>query len=132
MNFPLFFIHIADILYSVMILPQHISLLEAEAIEHFCKRVREKFGDRVTAMRLFGSRARMEGHEWSDIDILVLIKDLKSPQDKSVIFTIAAEVYGENEVDISPLVMSPEEFDLLKAKERRLAIDIEKEGIPIE
>lgn len=83
-------------------------------------------------MKLFGSRARMEGSEMSDVDILVVIDELESPKDKRVIFTIAAEVYGDDEVDISPLVVSPEEFDLMRRRERRLALDIIKEGIAIE
>lgn len=86
----------------------------------------------MVAMKLFGSRARMEGSESSDVDILCIVDKLKSPKDKRDIFTIAAEIYGDDEVDISPLVVSPEEFDLMKRRERRLALDIIKEGIAIE
>ncbi len=113
-------------------LPSHISSIEAEAINRFHVRVKKKFGKRLIKMKIFGSRARMEGSELSDIDILVIVDKLKSPKDKRAIFTIAAEIYGENEIDISPLVMSPQEFEEMRRRERRLALDIIKEGIALE
>lgn len=44
-------------------------------IEEFRDRVRELLGERLRDLRLYGSAARGESHEESDIDLLVLVAD---------------------------------------------------------
>ena len=46
------------------------------------------YGDRLTNLILFGSHARRDATEDSDIDILIVLKDLISPGDE--IFRISA------------------------------------------
>lgn len=45
-------------------------------VTEFRGRVRAELGDRLRDLRLFGSKARGEWHEESDIDLLVLVSDL--------------------------------------------------------
>jgi predicted nucleotidyltransferase len=49
-----------------------ISPHEQQAIEAFKARATHYLAERLLEMRLFGSRARGEGHEDSDIDLLIL------------------------------------------------------------
>lgn len=57
----------------------HTSLSSEERalVERFGRLLRERLGDELCAVWLFGSRARGEppGHEDSDVDLLVLVKD---------------------------------------------------------
>src|SRR5258706_10109666 len=49
------------------------------------RRIEARFGDRVEGVTLFGSRARGEGHEDSDLDVLVLVRDLTAGERRALI-----------------------------------------------
>lgn len=49
---------------------------EWSALYEFTSGLSERFGARVSELCLFGSRARGEGHEESDLDVLVAIDEL--------------------------------------------------------
>jgi predicted nucleotidyltransferase len=70
----------------------------------FVGAVRQRFGGRVTAVTLFGSRARGEGRDDSDLDILVAVRDL-ARQDRLAVIDLAADVGLERGLVLSPLVV---------------------------
>jgi predicted nucleotidyltransferase len=107
-----------------------LSPTEKEGIETFKHRVTREFGERAILFKLFGSKVRNESWEESDTDILVLVKDLHW-EEKNRIIDISTDLNLEFDLMLSPLVMSPEEFERLLKRERRIATDIEKEGIPL-
>ncbi len=55
------------------------------------KKVREAFGERVREVLIFGSRARGDWNEESDLDVLVVIDDMK-PEDWDVAGKLSAEL----------------------------------------
>jgi uncharacterized protein len=89
----------------------------------------ERFGDRVEDVRLFGSRARGEAHEESDLDVLVLIHGLTRPE-KTEVLELAAELGIESGIAVSALAMATVEFERLRSLEARIALDIDREGVP--
>lgn len=107
-----------------------LSPLEQKALEKFKKEVESQFGARLTAVKLFGSKVSGDVHEESDIDVLVLVKNL-SWKEKNGVIDLATGILIETDVDISPLCITPEEFGNLRNRERRIALDIEREGIPL-
>lgn len=64
---------------------------ERHAVEEFRRRVRELLGDRLRDLRLFGSQARGDTHNESDIDVLVLVNDLDEATQRAV-FDVAWDV----------------------------------------
>jgi predicted nucleotidyltransferase len=54
-------------------LPATLSDSEAAAIREFVAKARALLGPELRAVRLFGSRARGEGHEHSDIDLALVV-----------------------------------------------------------
>jgi predicted nucleotidyltransferase len=100
-------------------------------LDAFVSGVRERFGSRVTTITLFGSYARGQAHEESDIDCLILLDWLDAADDR-VITDMAADLIWEiGGAVISPLVMSVAEFERWKATERRAPIEIARDGIPL-
>lgn len=87
-------------------------------------------GNSLAAIRLYGSRARGDFDERSDIDIAVIVRGL-TRQARNRILEKTAEIELENLMPLSVLVLSEEEFENLKRRERRIALDIEREGIPL-
>jgi hypothetical protein len=103
---------------------------EQGALEGFVRDVRAAFGERLERLVLFGSRARGEGDEESDLDVLVLLRGA-TREDQLRIYDLAYDRYAEAGVDISPLVRTPEDFARLRAQERRIALEVEREGVPL-
>ena len=104
---------------------------EKKALQFFAKRIRRIFGARLVLLKLYGSAVRGERWEESDIDILVLIEKL-TQKEKIKVWDEATNINIEFDTLLSPLVMTPEEFNVLRDRERRIALDIEKEGIVYE
>ncbi len=102
---------------------------EVEALTQFKIAVEKDLGSEILKFIFFGSRARGKGREYSDLDVLVLLREEKRIfTDK--IYDIAGDVFLDYDVDISPLVMGEDYFNWLKGIERAIALDIEREGIP--
>lgn len=78
---------------------------KALALREFLRRVESRFGDSVEEVILFGSYARGDYDEESDIDVLI-VGDVDFNELMEVVTDILLE-YGEL---ISPVVMKPEEF----------------------
>lgn len=85
-------------------------------------------GPHAFRMVLFGSRARGDYSDESDVDVAILVRRLTREM-KHRILDKVAEIELEYLLPISVLVFSEDEFDHLKYRERRIAIDIEREGI---
>jgi len=100
-------------------------------LDAFVAGVRKQFGSRVVAISLFGSYARGDANEESDIDCLVLL-DRVDPADDRAITDLAADLIWQiGGAVISPLVMSAAEFEKWKATERRAPLEIAREGLPL-
>jgi len=87
-------------------------------------------GHQLINMVLFGSMARGDYHDESDVDVAVIVRGLTRKL-KSQILDEVARLELEHHMPVSVLVFSDEEFNHLKKRERRIALDIEREGIPL-
>jgi uncharacterized protein len=113
-----------------MDLPRTLSPGEAAAVRKFVARVRELLGTELRDVRLFGSRARGEGHEHSDIDLALIVAPGGRGR-RYAVYDLAFDVGLEHSVDLAPLVLEEQQFEELKKRERLLALDIEREGIAL-
>ena len=94
------------------------------------KAIQEIAGKRLIKMVLYGSRARGDYSDGSDNDIAIIIRGL-SPEMKRMMFDKIADIELEYLRYLSTLILSEDDFELLKKRERRIAGDIEREGIPL-
>jgi len=81
-------------------------------------------------MTLFGSRARGDYLDESDFDVAIIVRGLTREM-KNRILDRVAEIELAYLLPIAVLVLSEEEFNHLKKRERRIAVDIDREGIPL-
>lgn len=90
---------------------------ERRAVERFAKRLREELGGELSAVWLYGSRARGEppGPE-SDIDLIVVVEGGPGPH-ADAILRVAEEAAAAEGVGWATL--SPQIFDPAFVKQRR-------------
>jgi uncharacterized protein len=94
-----------------------------------------RFGARLHEVVLFGSWARGDAHEESDVDLLVVVDGLDERERRDVMDAAydaaAAAVDMADCVSISPLPYSTAQVTELRSRERRLFRDIAAEGAPL-
>lgn len=101
---------------------------EGAAINSFVKELKEKLGDEIVSIRLFGSKVRGDFHGESDIDIFVMIKEKK----KSVIEEldeIAANYVLHYDLPLSLVVYDIFEYEKNKELGSFFFENVEREGI---
>jgi len=103
---------------------------EEKIVKELKQNLNELLGASLTGLFLFGSKARGDDDSRSDIDIAIIVRGL-TRELKNDILTKVAEIEFQYLICLSTIVLSEEEFARLKKRERRLALDIEKEGVPI-
>jgi uncharacterized protein len=110
--------------------PNCLSSREQEALSQFVVRLRERLDDNITKIVLFGSRARGEGTEDSDIDLLVLLQCMDHALRREIL-DLAADIFIDMEINLSPLVMKSDHYAWLKSIERGIALEIERDGVEL-
>lgn len=102
----------------------------AELTEEFVSGIRELYGERLDKVVLFGSYARGEQHEESDVDFLVVLNDenINTFAEISRMSGISAELGLKYNFWISTVPIS---INRLLQGEAALAINVRKEGIVV-
>lgn len=93
-------------------------------------RLRELLKGSLVRLVLFGSRARGDYEESSDVDVALIVRGLSRPLKDRILKEVAG-IELEHDQPLSVLVLSEEEFDRLRERERRIARDILEEGVPL-
>ena len=101
-----------------------ISERRRKAVEEFVRRALDRYGDRIESIILFGSVARGEAKEDSDIDILV-VGDVSLEELVEVSFPILLE-YGEL---ISAKNMGKDRFDFSAKEGYSFVRNVLREGV---
>lgn len=91
---------------------------------------RDRFGARVVDVRLFGSRARGEADEESDVDVLVVVDELSSAEAREIAF-FCGDLLTQTDTLVSPLALSRARFEELRSRERRIIREIDRDGLPL-
>jgi predicted nucleotidyltransferase len=94
------------------------------------RRLEGAMAERLVRLVLYGSRARGDYDRDSDIDVAIIIRG-SSREDRDRILREVAFVEFEYCQPLSALVLSEEELQRLRSRERRLALDLDREGIAI-
>jgi predicted nucleotidyltransferase len=87
-------------------------------------------GDRTVRLILYGSRARGDYDKESDIDLAIIVQGL-TREIKNRMLDKVTDLELKHLMPLSAIIFSEDEFNRLKDRERRIALDIEGEGIPL-
>jgi len=100
------------------------------ALNEYGERLRAQFGDRLVELRLFGSYARGDAHEDSDVDVLVLIEGL-TDLEIGIVAGEAAPIIQKTGLALAPLPLSTQRLAMLRSQGRALASSLDREGISL-
>lgn len=103
---------------------------DAAAVQEFTERVRAKLGEKLVALRLFGSKATGRDVAESDIDILLVI-DAPSIVAEDEVLDIAFAVNVAHDVYISPRVIPKQVLEDPVWKITPFLRNVTMEGIPL-
>ncbi len=109
-----------------------LSRVEREAIQQFKRGLAALPDALVQRVVLFGSRARGEGNEGSDLDLAVILSEGEGPYWRQIV-DVATELNLEYEyrIRVSPLIVSQAKLMELWDRERAIAQAILAEGIEV-
>lgn len=86
----------------------YLSKKELKAVREFKSRVSREYS--VVALKLFGSKARGDLTESSDIDILLVLKKI-SEKTKNRIYDLVNEILFKYGIDLSVKIFSQKEYN---------------------
>jgi predicted nucleotidyltransferase len=114
------------------VMTRKLSDRDHRIVHEFKDSLLEALADRLKLIKLFGSRARGEAEEWSDLDVLVVLVNGDSSVREDVRQIRYKTMWRHNfRPLISLLLLSEEEYDNLNRLRARLWQNIEREGITI-
>lgn len=84
-----------------------------ESIYQFSGRMKEIFGSHLSKVILYGSYARGNYQENSDVDIMVLVNlsEREIKKLKNIVYDIAFEIEMDMGIDIFPVIKSREQYE---------------------
>lgn len=85
---------------------------------------------RLVDFRVFGSRARGDADEASDMDVFVAVESL-TPEVKEGIHKVTWEVGFKHFLVISPLIVSRHEMENTALRSSSIIRNINREGVPV-
>ena len=107
---------------------RYFNKTEKRVISAFVKELKEKLGDEIVSIRLFGSKVRGDFYQDSDIDIFILVKEKKRAVTDEL-DEIAANYVLYYDLPLSPVVYDMFEYRKNKELGSFFFENVEKEGI---
>ena len=113
---------------------QHLTANERAALASFVARLRQRYGDDVLRVVLFGSKARGDAGEESDLDVLVVVRVPLEDYERHwvQIVDMAWEVEFEHDfLALSPLVRDEAAYAQMRQWNLLINRNIEQDGVEL-
>lgn len=107
---------------------KHITETEKNALKQFVNLMRAALDKNLLRMELFGSKARGNYSESSDMDILIIVKE-RTMDVMDKIAEITAILNLEYNLSISPVVFSEYEYKVNTEMASPFSVAVEEEGV---
>lgn len=111
---------------------EHRDLTTAEqhALKRFKAALESLLGDALVSLRLFGSRARAEGTDESDLDVLVVLQEKNRVICRHIVAE-ALEVDLAYDTNLAPTILSVGEYRQNKEYQTPFYHNVERDSLPL-
>lgn len=103
---------------------------EYRAIVEFKKRLVERLGENLIAIKLFGSRAEGRYREGSDIDLLIILKE-ENKVTENILIDVRLEILNEFDVYPEIISFSLSRYIFFRNLQVPFLLNVEKKAVPI-
>ncbi len=94
---------------------KHLNKIEKKALEYLKEQLEKKLGSSFIGLKLYGSKARGDYHEESDIDLIIVVeKKEKSTED--IIYNSIADTLLKYEIYFSAMIYSKKKIKQMKSE----------------
>jgi len=104
--------------------------IEEKALKEFKEILVKRFGEKVRTVRLFGSKVKGGFRRESDIDLLVLMKEV-ALDEKDWIIDASFDLLLKYNVLISPIVIAEKRYQNLLRLQTAFVRNVAREGIDL-
>ena len=94
----------------------------------YARRLKERLGDRLVSVTLYGSRARGDAREGSDFDLIVQVKS-RADDTREVVLDVNVEMMDEFEMLFMGMLYDEEEWS--RTRLFPLGWSVDREGIAL-
>ena len=101
-----------------------------KVVRSFVEELRNKMGDEIIEIVLFGSKVRGDFNRESDIDIFVLVRE-KNQNIRDQVGDITADYIFDYDIPLSPVLYDLDEYNQNKKLKSFFFENVEKEGVPL-
>lgn len=101
---------------------------EKKALMRIKKQLKERLHDRIISIYAFGSKVRGDHNEWSDFDVLVVVRN-KTPELESEIIGLFVDEEIESGLSFTPVIKDIKAFELEKRFNTPFYGNITREGV---
>lgn len=103
--------------------------LVRSVLARFAAELRRRLGPSVCDLRLFGSFARGQAWEESDVDVAVVL-DCADWATRREVIDLATDAGLPYDLRTSPTVFNRETYERWRTQERPLVMDVERDEVP--
>lgn len=107
-----------------------LTIAEQHALKHFKTALESLLKDNLVSLRLFGSRARGEGTDESDLDVLVVLRR----KNRTICRRIVEEALGVDlvyDTNLALTILSLEEYQQNREYRTPFYLNVERESTPL-
>src|SRR5580700_4397498 len=101
-----------------------------EVVRRYSATLHEELGDRVQRVVVFGSQARGDATEDSDVDVLVVL-DRLTHEERTRAMNLLIELGFERDLVAAPVVLSAAAWEEMVQRERSFPREVMREGVEI-
>jgi predicted nucleotidyltransferase len=109
---------------------QHLTPKEKLALQEYLNRLRQEYGRDVLSVKLYGSKARGDYHEDSDLDLFVRIGQ-DNRQTYAKMYLIASDIELKYDLILGMMLVGPTHHSLMRRLGEPLYRNVQREGIEL-
>ncbi len=103
---------------------------EKAALTEYLESLRKLYRSEVLSVRLYGSKARGDGHEDSDVDLFVRVRQ-DDRQAYSGMYQIGSRIELEYDLILGMMLVGPSHYGLMRRLGEPLYRNVQREGVEL-